>query len=228
MSVAASNIASRALAALCFCAALPAFGQGEIICCNQLIQVGGDWATSRRDCVDWMNQSTVNRAKVCAQLGKSGCGPSVDAGRPASDSLLALLLPAAAHAQAPSSPAICCAEAAALCGENSCKEDPAAQGFVYMDAQRVPQTRSEPSSDAPVVGRPPNGSRLRYREVVRRGGQTWFRVDVPRGATGWLAADDAGCKRPSAPPPGASLKIKPSDRPGVATSRYAQTSAHRD
>ncbi len=227
----------------------PAFGQGEIICCNQLIDVGGDWDTSSRDCIGYMNQSTVNRAKVCAHLLRGECPASVDAEAPVMDSLLALLLPATAHGQCvgsdgnivgcgpsidlskmsppPPRPTVCCPEAAALCGETSCKDDPAREGFVYVSARRVPRLHSEPSADASIVGTPPNGVRLVYRQAVRVGGQTWFHVEPPGGSKGWLSGEDAGCKRPSDIPPPKPINVRPSRGVGPAKTSAAHAPAGR-
>jgi SH3 domain-containing protein len=217
-----------------------AFGQGHggIICCNQLIDVGGDWVTADRNrCIDYMNESTSSRAKVCAHLIRGECAASsVDAGRPVADSLLALLLPSMAHAQgcvnsagtpvgcgptldlskmspAAPTPMVCCPEAAALCEESSCKDDPASKGFVFASRPGT-NIRSEPAASAPSVGVPPSGTRFLYTEFRRIGGQTWFYVENPGGGRkGWLSGEDAGCKRPSALPPRRPIKITPSDIP---------------
>lgn len=227
-----------------------ALGQhGGIICCNQLIDVGGDWVTAdRHGCIDYMNQSTASRAKVCAHLLRGECAASVDADDLGVDSLLALLLPATAHAQCVSSagtpvgcgpsidltkmtpvirPTVCCPEAAEYCGENSCKDDPPAKGFVYNDARAsgMPvQIRGEPSAGASSVGTLPNGARLQYTEARRIGGQTWFHVKNPGGQTGWLSGQDASCQRPYFPPPGKPVIVKPSGIP-LATPSSAQAGA---
>jgi hypothetical protein len=260
-----------------------ALGQGgQLICCNQLIDVGGDWDTASRRCTEYMNESTASRAKVCSQLIKGECSlPAVDTRGPAVDTLLALLLPASAQAQThvvvmkdergfgerlldglldsgpqppvgcyraawgneihcrvqnvsglgpPPPPTVCCPEAAALCEQDSCKDDPPAQGFVHSDARAtgVPgQLRSEPSVAAPSVGTVPNGARLQYTEFRRVGGHTWFHVKNPGGGAGWLSADGASCERPSAPPPRRPLNVKPSGTPGAATSNPGGNSGAR-
>jgi hypothetical protein len=263
---------------------MPALGQGgQLICCNQLIDVGGNWDTASRKCTEYMNQSTANRARVCAQLVKRECSlPAVDAGGPAVDTLLALLLPARAQAQsrvvvikdergyleslldglletnpqppvgcykAPFSvseihcrvqdvsglgpaapPTVCCPEASALCDESSCKDDPAAQGFVYSDARGSGgpgQLRSEPSAVAPSVATVPNGARLQYTEFRRIGGQTWFYVKSPGGGAGWLSANGASCQRPSVPPPPKPVDVKPSGTPPAASSNPGGNSGAR-
>jgi hypothetical protein len=199
-------------AAMMLLVCAPALAQ-HIYCCNQLVDVGGSWRGANRavDCFEYMRRSTSNRDKVCGHV-VNGCRPAVYDDEPGPSELVLLLLPAAAaHAQvridagklwrdveARTSP-VCCPEAAAQCGEDSCKDDPADEGFVYTD--KPTSVRSEASGAAAAVAQPPSGSRLLYREYRRVGGRTWFHVQTPGGTSGWLSGDDAACTRPQAPPP---------------------------
>jgi hypothetical protein len=170
----------------------PVFGQGEIICCNQLINAGGNWVTSSRDCMGWMNQSTSNRRQVCDALA---CPASVKTAEPTD---AALSLPAAPRAQAPASPLLCCDDVAALCNVTSCIDSPAATGHIYVKGYTSPVINSEPSARSPVVDVTlRDGSRYWYREAVRRGGQTWFHIGGREGAKRWVSGGYVSCTPPT-------------------------------
>jgi hypothetical protein len=190
------RLVTATAAVLWLAAEAPLAAQGDIICCNQLIAVRGAWATSRRDCVEYMRQSTGNRAQICRALAGAGgsCGPAAGLG-PSTDSFLDLLLPGFAHAQAPAM-SDCCPDVAAQCAPDACKDDPPATGQVF--AKGGLRVRSEPASDAPSAGSMPAGMRLFYTEARRIGGQTWFHLKHPGRTShyGWASAEDVACWRP--------------------------------
>jgi hypothetical protein len=169
----------------------PALAQGEVICCNQILAVGGDWDTSNRDCIGYMNQSTITRANVCRRLACPVYGSAAEQ----ADGLL----PATARAQGPTSSLTCCDDVAALCGVNSCKNNPPAKGFIYLEGYRDTRVRTEPSNDAPSIDIGlRDGYRFYYREFVRVEGRTWFHIVGPNGGgAGWVHAGDTSCVRPS-------------------------------
>jgi hypothetical protein len=185
--------------ALLLMLAQPALGQdgrGGLICCNHLIDVGGAWVTADRNCLEYMQQYTTNRVKVCANPWIANMAREC-AANPAPDAV-DTLLPAAARESAPTSPVTCCEDVAALCGDNNCKDFPARFGNIYIDREGGAPLHSEPSRDAPVVATHPAGAhRVPYAEAVRVGGKTWFRIPAPSGSglQGWVSSDDIRCKR---------------------------------
>jgi hypothetical protein len=78
---------------------------------------------------------------------------------------------------------------------------PIPPGFKFMSNKSGKVTvRSEPSSDAPVVGVQLSGSRTVYRNVVNSGGTDWYYI-TPAGVTpGWVSGEDTSDRRPTAPP----------------------------
>lgn len=60
-----------------------------------------------------------------------------------------------------------------------------------------------------VIGTATPGARLVYRRVAidLQNKPSWYRVEPPSGAPGWLAAAETTEKRPTAPPPAKPVKV---------------------
>jgi hypothetical protein len=115
------------------------------------------------------------------------------------------------------------------------------RGFTYGGGD----VHSGPSSDSPVVGDLPNGSRVLYTDTTIVDGDTWYRVNQPGGGSGWIPESQTYPTRPQnlpPPPPGIHLpdgrvvgRNPPSipsnpefpNQSGLATTSSAQTSGSR-
>lgn len=87
-----------------------------------------------------------------------------------------------------------------------------------------PVLRAEPRSDAPAVGNPPQGARLRYSKAAKNGAAVeWYFVSEPGLKEGWLPAAEAATQRPIAPPPGRPLTIVDSKK--ILRTETTQTAA---
>lgn len=101
------------------------------------------------------------------------------------------------------------------------------KGFVYVTGEG-PVIRKEPKADAGQTAVVPAGGRLVYRKVVKGdAGVEWYLVDMPGAGTGWLAAQHAAAKRPTAPPALRPVKAAPPPAAPPSTTTSSQTSAAR-
>ncbi len=55
---------------------------------------------------------------------------------------------------------------------------------------------SEPSTNSTVVDSPPSGMRLRYTNTTQVNGQTWYYINLPGRAPGWMSGSQVSCTRP--------------------------------
>ncbi len=75
------------------------------------------------------------------------------------------------------------------------------RGFTFPDGDGTVFDR--PSTDGTVVGKAARGGRLVYDGVVRdaSGNPTYYHVNTPGGASGYIPAGSTSDTRPTAPPP---------------------------
>lgn len=76
------------------------------------------------------------------------------------------------------------------------KCDPA-PGFVWITpANGKAVLYAAASTASPIVGNPPVGARLVYREVSNQNGDVWYLITPPSATPGWAPATDISCERP--------------------------------
>jgi hypothetical protein len=84
---------------------------------------------------------------------------------------------------------------------------------------------SEPSTNSTLVGSPPSGTRLKYTNTTQVNGETWYYIDSPGRASGWMPGNQLSCIRPVEPPIPKRI-IDPKDA-GVFSGRGAQIAGAR-
>jgi hypothetical protein len=98
--------------------------------------------------------------------------------------------------------------------QSPCGKNPPDKGFVYYkDRSSERAIHAEPSADSESVGKPPNGIRLMYDQVIESGGRRWYHVRQPSGPPGWLPSYDVSCERPTNPPPPKPDRVMDCDIP---------------
>jgi hypothetical protein len=100
-------------------------------------------------------------------------------------------------------------------------------GFVFVAGKAATApVRENPASDAKVISQQPFGIRLVYRSYMDESGKrTWYKVEVPGGAPGWIAVSDISPTRPNRV--GAAQPIKLIDSGSSAHTSGGITAAAR-
>jgi hypothetical protein len=167
------TIAAVLLSPLCLLAdsRQPACGQasgtGTIICCNQHVEVRGNWIGGDRkaNCEEWARKNARARRELCVVecLSKD--------------------------------------VKERYCMKEDCKENPKPPGSVYVGIVPAISIHAQPSETSEAVSSPFYGARLRYREVRKVDGRTWYRIEGPPYKSGWVSEEEVFCELPPQPPP---------------------------
>jgi len=96
-------------------------------------------------------------------------------------------------------------------------------GFIFATTSAA--LRESPNAGSKELGRIPSGARLVYRRIVEPG-PSWYRVEPPGGAPGWISAKDTSDKRPGAVASSKPIPVEDSGV-GLAKSSSSQTAAAR-